>query len=112
MVYRDNSVSLFNLKESVESHVHSISQFTLLSAVEHAILRFRMVADNGGHHIEHVLKIFVDYFYLFNKPILSLMGVNFETHCLFLFDKNPTISVCHYRILVQFRCVAFVTEDS
>ena len=51
MVYRDHVTSLFNLKESIERHVNNILQFTLLPAVEHAILHFQMVADNGGHHI-------------------------------------------------------------
>ncbi|GFX58427.1 uncharacterized protein TNCV_320091 [Trichonephila clavipes] len=49
MVYRDPIISLSNLEESVECHVHNIPQFMLLSAVEHAILRFQMVTDNGGH---------------------------------------------------------------
>ncbi|GFX52349.1 uncharacterized protein TNCV_4323671 [Trichonephila clavipes] len=28
---------------------------TLRSTVEHAILRFQIVAENDGHHIEHLL---------------------------------------------------------
>lgn len=55
MVYRDPITSLSDLKESIERHVRNIPQFMLLSTVEHAILRFQTVADNGGHHIEHVL---------------------------------------------------------
>ena len=55
MAYHDPITSLSDLKESTEHHVHNISQFMLLSTVEHAILSFQMVADNGGHHTEHVL---------------------------------------------------------
>ncbi|GFV74631.1 uncharacterized protein TNCV_5130731 [Trichonephila clavipes] len=53
--YRDPITSLSNLKESIECHVCKIPQFMLLSTVEHAILCFQMLADNGGQHIEHVL---------------------------------------------------------
>ena len=55
MVYRDPITSVFDLKEKVESHVRNIPQLMLLLTVEHAILHFQMVADSGGHHIEHVL---------------------------------------------------------
>ena len=55
MVYRDPIISLSDFKESIERHVRNIPQFMLLSTVEYAILHFQMVADNGGHHIEHVL---------------------------------------------------------
>ena len=55
MVYRDPITSLSDLKGSIECHVHNIPQFMLLSTVEYVILHFQMVADKGGHHIEHVL---------------------------------------------------------
>ena len=55
MVYRDPITSLSDLKENVERHVRNIPQFMLHSTVEYAILRFKMVADNSGHPIEHVL---------------------------------------------------------
>ena len=55
MVHRDPITSQSELKENVECHVPNIPQFLLLSTVEYAILRFRMAADNGGHHIEHIL---------------------------------------------------------
>ena len=55
MVYRDPITSLSDLIESIEHHVHNIPQFILLSTVEHVILHYQMVADNGGHHIERVL---------------------------------------------------------
>ena len=53
MVYRELITSLSDFKDSIERYVHNILQFMLLSTVEHDILQ--MVADNGGHHIEHVL---------------------------------------------------------
>ena len=55
MVYSDPITYLSDLKENVERRVRNIPQFMLLLTVEHAILRFQMVADNWGHHIEHVL---------------------------------------------------------
>ncbi|GFW93719.1 hypothetical protein TNCV_4542461 [Trichonephila clavipes] len=55
MVYCDPIASLSDLKESIERHVRNIPQCMLLSTVEHAILRFQMVADNGRQNIEHVL---------------------------------------------------------
>ena len=55
MVYRDPITSLPDHKESIERHVHNIPQFMLLSTIEHAILRFQMVVDNGRRHIKHVL---------------------------------------------------------
>ena len=69
-VYRDRITSLSDLKESVESYMCNIPQFLLHSTVEHAILLFQMVADNGGHHIEHVLYTFVDYLYILNKAMI------------------------------------------
>ena len=55
MVYHDPITSLSELKESVERYVRNIPQFMLSTAVEYEILLFQMVADNGGHHIEHIL---------------------------------------------------------
>ena len=55
MVYHDPITSLSELKESIERHVRNTAQFMLLSGVEHAILHFQMLTDNGRHHIQHVL---------------------------------------------------------
>ena len=55
MVYCDSFTSVSNLKESIERHVRNIPQFMLLLTVEHAILRYQMVAVIGRHHIVHVL---------------------------------------------------------
>ena len=83
MVYRDSITSLSDHKESTERYVGNIPQFMLLLTVEHAILRFQMVANNEGHHIEYVLSNFVDYLHVFNNPKLRHLGVVFETHCFF-----------------------------
>ena len=39
MIYRDSITSLSDLKEGIESHVHNIPQFMLLSKIEHAIVQ-------------------------------------------------------------------------
>ena len=77
MVYRDPITSLSDFKESIERHMCNIPQFLLLSSFEHAILRFQMVVDNGGYLIDHVLYRFVDYLYVFNKPMICHLGVFF-----------------------------------
>ena len=55
LVYSDPIRSLSDLKDSIARHVRNIPKHTLQSTTEHAMLRFQMVADNDGHHIEHVL---------------------------------------------------------
>ena len=55
IVYHNPIIPLSDLRESVECHVRNITQFMLSITVEYEILRFQVVADNGGHHIEHVL---------------------------------------------------------
>ena len=91
MVYRSCITSQSDDKENAERHMRNIPQFMLFSTVEYAILRFLMVADNGEQHIEHVLQFFVDYLYVFNKPMLCHLGEIFKTHCLFIIDKIPII---------------------
>ncbi|GFX49148.1 uncharacterized protein TNCV_5041421 [Trichonephila clavipes] len=51
----DQPKTLPDLKDSISRHVLNISQNTLRSTVEHAILRFQKVAENDGHHVEHLL---------------------------------------------------------
>ena len=67
MVHRDPISSLSDFEESIEHHVRNIPLFMQLSTVEPAILRFEMVADNGGCHIKPVLYTLVDYLYVPNK---------------------------------------------
>ncbi|GFW58337.1 transposable element tc3 transposase [Trichonephila clavipes] len=54
LVSCDQPRTLPDLKDNI-SHVLNISQNTLRSTVEHAILRFQIVAENDGHHVEHLL---------------------------------------------------------
>ena len=69
MVYHDPIASLPDLRESVEHHVCNIPQFMLPTIVKYEVLRFQMIADNGEHHIVHVLSTFVYYLYVLNKGI-------------------------------------------
>ena len=55
MVYRDPNTFLSDFKESVERHVCNIPQFMQPATAENEILLFQIVADKGGHRIEHVL---------------------------------------------------------
>ena len=42
-------------KARISQHVYNISLNSLRSAVEYAILRLEIVADNDNRHLEHVL---------------------------------------------------------
>ncbi|GFX63234.1 transposable element tc3 transposase [Trichonephila clavipes] len=55
LVSCDQPNTLPDLKDSISRHVLNLSQNTLRSTVEHAILRFQIVAENDGHHVEHLL---------------------------------------------------------
>ncbi|GFU35820.1 transposable element tc3 transposase [Trichonephila clavipes] len=60
LVSCDQPKTLSDLKDSISQHILNISQNTLRSTVcvcvwEHAILRFQIVAENDGHHVEHLL---------------------------------------------------------
>ncbi|GFT86050.1 uncharacterized protein TNCV_3256771 [Trichonephila clavipes] len=55
LVSCDQPKTLPDLKDSISRHVLNISQNTLRSTVEHAILRFQIVAENDGPHVEHLL---------------------------------------------------------
>ncbi|GFU55435.1 uncharacterized protein TNCV_2550231 [Trichonephila clavipes] len=55
LVSCDQPKTLPDLKDSISRHVLNISQNTLRSTVEHAILRFQIVAENDGHPVEHLL---------------------------------------------------------
>ncbi|GFW08747.1 hypothetical protein TNCV_4299201 [Trichonephila clavipes] len=51
MVYRDLIASLIRLQRKPRT---PCAQFMLISTVKHAVLRFSVVTDSGGQHIEHV----------------------------------------------------------
>lgn len=55
IVYGDNITNLVKLKNAIHRHVRNISPDMLRSAVENAILRFNLLSENGGCHIEHAL---------------------------------------------------------
>ncbi|GFV36460.1 transposable element tc3 transposase [Trichonephila clavipes] len=55
LVSCDQPKTLPDLKDSISRHVLNISQNTLRLTVEYAILRFQIVAENDGHHNEHLL---------------------------------------------------------
>ncbi|GFX61598.1 transposable element tc3 transposase [Trichonephila clavipes] len=55
LVSCDQPKTLPDLKDSISRHVLNISQNTLRSTVEHAILKFQIVAENDGHYVEHLL---------------------------------------------------------
>ncbi|GFU36044.1 uncharacterized protein TNCV_4191451 [Trichonephila clavipes] len=54
LVSCDQRRTLPDLNDSFSRHVLNIYQNTLWSTVEHAILRFQIVAENDGHHVEHL----------------------------------------------------------
>ncbi|GFX97457.1 uncharacterized protein TNCV_2840171 [Trichonephila clavipes] len=54
LVSCDQPRTLPDLKDSISRHVLNISQNTLRSTVENAILRFQIVAENDGHNVEHL----------------------------------------------------------
>ncbi|GFW75300.1 transposable element tc3 transposase [Trichonephila clavipes] len=55
LVSCDQPRTLPDLTDSISRHVLNISQNTLRSTVEYAILRFQIVAENDGHHVEPLL---------------------------------------------------------
>lgn len=55
IVYGDNITNLVELKNAIHRHVRNISPDMLRSAVENAILRFNLLSENGGYHIEHAM---------------------------------------------------------
>ncbi|GFV77230.1 reverse transcriptase domain-containing protein [Trichonephila clavipes] len=48
-------VPLAELKLHIVQHILNVTRKTLRSVVEHAVFRFKLVAENGGWHTEHVL---------------------------------------------------------
>ncbi|GFU83592.1 uncharacterized protein TNCV_3501241 [Trichonephila clavipes] len=55
LVSCDQPKTLPDLKDSISRHVRNLSQNTLRSTVEHAFLGFQILAENDGHHVEHLL---------------------------------------------------------
>ena len=65
--------------------MRNIPQFIVPTTSQYEILRFQMIADNGGHHIEHVFQRLVDYLCALNKAMIRLLGVVFETYYYWFF---------------------------
>ncbi|GFV27384.1 uncharacterized protein TNCV_3795791 [Trichonephila clavipes] len=55
LVSCDQPRTLPDFKDSISRNVLNMSQNTLRSTVEHAILRFQIVAENDGHHVEPLM---------------------------------------------------------
>ncbi|GBM95628.1 hypothetical protein AVEN_256427-1 [Araneus ventricosus] len=55
VVYGGPIANLAELKNRITQHIHNITIETLRSVVEHAVLRFQLIGENGGQHIEHFL---------------------------------------------------------
>ena len=110
--------SLTYLKDSLSCRcMHNIPRHTLLSIVEHAILRFRMVARNGEQYIRHVWSIWntncETLYYILYKTIIENLAV-FETICarVRVWDLNEisVFSQSHSPIFNKCRCTAFATR--
>ncbi|GBM18011.1 hypothetical protein AVEN_238403-1 [Araneus ventricosus] len=55
VVYGGPMANLAELKKRITQHIHNITIETLRSVVEHAVLRFQLIGENGGQHMEHFL---------------------------------------------------------
>ncbi|GBN07018.1 hypothetical protein AVEN_253766-1 [Araneus ventricosus] len=55
IAYGGSIANLAELKNRIRQHIHNITSETLRSVVEHAVLRFQFIGENGGQHIEHLL---------------------------------------------------------
>ncbi|GBN40165.1 hypothetical protein AVEN_135522-1 [Araneus ventricosus] len=55
IVYGSPTANLAELKNRITEHIHNITTETLRSVVEHAILCFELMRENGGQHIRHFL---------------------------------------------------------
>ncbi|GBM21166.1 hypothetical protein AVEN_50898-1 [Araneus ventricosus] len=55
VVYGCPLANLAELKNRIAQHIHNITIETLRSVVEHAVLHFQLIGENGGQHIEHFL---------------------------------------------------------
>ncbi|GBN12334.1 hypothetical protein AVEN_95190-1 [Araneus ventricosus] len=55
VVFGSPIANLAELKNRIVQHIHNITTETLRSVVEHVVLRFQLIGENGGQHIEHFL---------------------------------------------------------
>ncbi|GBM11634.1 hypothetical protein AVEN_16948-1 [Araneus ventricosus] len=54
-VYGGTIANLAGFKNRIKQYNHNITTEALRSVEEHAVLRFQLIGENGGHHIEHFL---------------------------------------------------------
>ncbi|GBM96917.1 hypothetical protein AVEN_105156-1 [Araneus ventricosus] len=55
VVYGGPILNLAELKNRITQHIYNITTETLQSVLLHAVLRFQLIGENGGQHIEHFL---------------------------------------------------------
>ncbi|GBN73050.1 hypothetical protein AVEN_183257-1 [Araneus ventricosus] len=55
VVYGGPIANLAELKNRITQHIHNITTETLRFVVEHSVLRFQLIGENGGQHIENFL---------------------------------------------------------
>ncbi|GBO25004.1 hypothetical protein AVEN_2969-1, partial [Araneus ventricosus] len=55
VVYGGPIANLAELKNHITQHIHNIATETFRYVVELAVLRFQIIGENGGQHIEHFL---------------------------------------------------------
>ncbi|GBL81419.1 hypothetical protein AVEN_143703-1 [Araneus ventricosus] len=55
VMYGRQIENLAEFKNRIKQHIHNITVETLRSVVEHAVLRFQLIGENGLQHIEHFL---------------------------------------------------------
>ncbi|GBL93012.1 hypothetical protein AVEN_54648-1 [Araneus ventricosus] len=55
VVYGDPIANLAELKYGNTQQIHNIASETLRSVLEHDVLRFQLIRENGGEHIENFL---------------------------------------------------------
>lgn len=56
VVFSAPIANLAELKARIAQHILNVTPETLRSVVEHAVSRFQLVSENGGQHIEHLLR--------------------------------------------------------
>ncbi|GBO46894.1 hypothetical protein AVEN_186267-1 [Araneus ventricosus] len=55
VVYGNPIVNVGEFQNRITQHIHNITNETLRSVVEHPVLRFQLIGENAGQHIEHFL---------------------------------------------------------
>ncbi|GIY41481.1 uncharacterized protein CEXT_74751 [Caerostris extrusa] len=56
VVFSDQTANLAELKARITQHIKIVTPEILRSVEEHAACRLQLVTENGGQHIEHVMR--------------------------------------------------------